>query len=98
MRSVTISVRLPEAEVRRFEHVANELGTARPAFLRQALERGAKDLMFERACQLYRDGEATLSRAAEVADLSLPEMILKMKDADLELSYGVEELRKDLQA
>lgn len=98
MRSVTISVRLPEEDVRRFEHLASELGTARPTFLRQALERGARDLLFERACQAYRNGEATLSRAAEIADLSLVEMITKMKDANLELSYGTEELRKDLRS
>lgn len=98
MRSVTISVRLPEEEVRRFDHLASELGTARPTFLRQALERGAKDLLFEKACQAYRNGEATLSCAAEIADLSLPEMIVKMKDANLVLSYDVEDLRKDLRS
>ncbi|MBL7077717.1 MAG: UPF0175 family protein [Kiritimatiellae bacterium] len=98
MSTVTISLRLPRSEVGRLEKLARELGTERPAFLKRALQRGAADLMFERACQAYRDGEATLTRAAEIAGLSLREMIHRMRSADLELNYGVDDLAKDLQA
>jgi len=80
------------------EKLARELGTERPAFLKRALQRGAADLMFERACQAYRDGEATLTRAADIAGLSLREMIHRLRSADLELNYGVDDLAKDLQA
>ncbi|MFA5205431.1 MAG: UPF0175 family protein [Lentisphaeria bacterium] len=98
MNTVTLSMRLPESDVKRFESLANELGTLRPAFLRQALKRGVDDLMFERACHVYRNGEATLARAAEIAGLSLPEMMAKLRDAGLELNYGVAELQRDLQS
>jgi len=96
MKTVTISMRLPRDEVARLERLAKELGTERPTLLKRALRRGANDLMFERACQAYRADEATLSRAAEIAGLPLRDMILKLKSADLELSYGVEELEMDL--
>lgn len=98
MSTVTISLRLPRSEVGRLEKLARELGTERPAFLKRALQRGAADLMFERACQAYRDGEATLTRAAEIAGLSLREMMHRMRNADLELNYGVDDLAKDLHA
>ena len=97
MSSVTISLRLPQSEVGRLDKLARELGTERPTFLKRALQRGASDLMFERACQAYRDGEATLSRAAEIAGISLREMMHKMRSADLELNYGVGDLERDLQ-
>ena len=97
MSTVTISLRLPRSEVERLQELARELGSERPAFLRRALQRGAADLMFERACQAYRDGEATLSRAADIAGLSLREMMHKMRSADLELNYGTDDLAKDLQ-
>ncbi len=97
MSSATISVRLPESEVKRFDQLAHELGTARPDFLRQALKRGIEDLLFERACQAYRAGEATLTRAAEIAGISLPEMLLRLKEAHLQLNYGVDELKRDIQ-
>lgn len=96
MKTVTVSMRLPQDEVARLEQLATELGTERPTLLKRALRRGAEELMFERACQAYRCGEATLSRAATIAGLSLRDMIVSLRSADLELNYGVEELESDL--
>ena len=98
MTTKTISMRLPHHEVARLEQLARELGTERPAFLKQALQRGAATLMFEHACQAYRDGEATLSHAAEMAGLSLRELMHRMRNADLALNYDVNDLARDLQA
>ena len=97
MKTVTVSMRLPRDEVARLEKLAEELGTERPTLLKRALRRGAEDLMFERACQAYRSGEATLSRAAEMAGLSMRDMIVSLRAADLELSYGIDEFERDLQ-
>ena len=97
MSTVTVSLRLPKSEVARLEELAKRMGSERPAFLRRALQRGAADLMFERACQEYRDGEATLSRAAEIAGLTLRDFLHRMKSGDLELNYGVDDLARDLQ-
>ena len=96
MKTVTVSVRLPQDEVARLELLAQELGTERSALLKRALRQGVESLMFERACQAYRAGEATLSRAAELAGLSLGDMVARLRGADLELNYGIEELEKDL--
>lgn len=98
MQTVTISLRLPKAEAGRLARLASETGMERPAFLKQALKRGTEDLLFERACQAYRRGEATLSRAAELAGLSLRDMISRLSAAGLELNYGVADLEKDLQS
>lgn len=95
MQTTTISIRIPKAEVGRLDRLAHHLGMERPSFLKQALKRGTEDLMFDGACQAYRRGQATLSRAAEMAELSLREMILRMEDADLELNYDTSDLRKD---
>jgi predicted HTH domain antitoxin len=70
----------------------------RPVFLKQALKRGTQDLLFEHACKAYRNGEATLSRCAEMAGISLRDMILRMRGARLELTYDAEDLAKDLRA
>ena len=98
MQTVTISMRVPEAEASAFSEIAAELGMERPTFLKRALRLGCRDLKIERACQAYRDGEATLSRAAEIAGISLRDMMLKLHDARLELNYGVEDLARDLEA
>ena len=98
MQTVTISMRIPKTEVGRLERLAHHLGLERSTFLKQALQRGAADLVFDGACQAYRKGTVTLSRAAEMAGLSLRDMMLRMREADLELNYDVSDLRKDLQS
>ncbi len=97
MQTVTISMRLPKSEAVRLDRLARDMGLERPTFLKRALKRGTQDLMFERACQAYRAGEATLSRAAEIAGLGLQDMLLRMQAAGLELNYGMRDLATDLQ-
>ena len=98
MQTVTVSMRLPKAEAEKLRRLAQGAGMERAALLKQAVRRGTQDLLFEQACRAYRRGEATLSRAAEIADLSLREMILRMREADLEIHYGADDLAKDLEA
>jgi len=97
MKTTTISMRLPKSEVSALAELAGELGIERPTLLKRALRRGTRDLRFEQACRAYREGETTLSRAAEIAGLSLRDMLLKLRDAHLELDYGVEDLARDLE-
>lgn len=98
MMTVTVSMRLPKSEAGHLAQLARDMGMERPTFLKRALKRGAEDLKFEYACQAYRAGDATLSRAAEIAGLSLRDMIVRLQGAGLELNYGVADLEKDLQA
>ncbi len=97
MKTVTVSVRLPEADADRLQRAAAGMGLDRSTFLRWAVERGAQALMLERACDAYRKGEVTLSRSAEMAGLSVRDMILKLHDQGVELNYGLDDLAMDLQ-
>ena len=92
-----MSLRLPESEVSRLESTAQALGVDRSTLLRWAVKRGASALLLECAFDAYRRGDVTLSRAAEIAGLSLRDMILKLRDQDVELNYGPEDLAADLQ-
>jgi predicted HTH domain antitoxin len=89
-------MRLPKAEVGQLADAARETGMERSTFLKRALRRGAEDLMFERACDAYRRGQATLSRAAELAGLGLRDMIVRLRGAGLDLNYRLEDLEQDL--
>lgn len=97
MKTVTLSVRVPEDEARHLGELAAEAGLERSALLRQALRRGSREVLFELAAGAYRRGEVTLSRAAELADISLREFILRMPDAQLEVAYDQRDLAADLQ-
>ena len=97
MQTVTVSLRLPESEVSRLESTAQAMGVDRSTLLRWAVRRGAGAVLLECAFDAYRRGDVTLSRAAEIAGLSLRDMILKLRDQDVELNYGPEDLAADLQ-
>ena len=96
MQTITLSLRLPKEDAGRLGKLARDLDMERATFLKRALKRGAEDLRFEHACQVYRKGQASLSRAAEMAGLQVRDLLLRLRDADLELNYGVTDLQKDL--
>ncbi|MEI8241788.1 MAG: UPF0175 family protein [bacterium] len=98
MPTVTLSMRLPRQEAGRLAQLAIDLDMERSSFLKRALKRGAADLMFEHACQAYRNGDVTLSRAAEMAGLPLRDLLQRLHEAGLELNYDGSELQKDLRA
>ena len=58
--------------------------------------------MLKRSCSnvragAYHNGKVSLSRASEVADLSVRAMVLELNHYGMELNYGVNELAEDLQ-
>lgn len=97
MRTLTVSVRLPKEDADRLRRAAADMAVEPATFLRWALKRGAEGLMVDRASEAYRRGQATLSRAAEMAGVSLRDFILRLRAQDLELSYGPEDLEQDLE-
>jgi len=50
----------------------------------------------EAACAAYRRGEVTLSRAAEIAGISLYDLLARFPSTDLQLNLTAEDLRKEL--
>jgi len=96
MQTITLSVRLPKEDAGKMGELARDLNMERSAFLKRALKRGAEDLRFEYACEAYRKGQASLSRAAEMAGLRVRDMLLRLRDAGLELNYDVSDLQKDI--
>ena len=77
---------------------AARLPLERSTLLKQALLRGSAQVLFEYACEAYRRREVTLSRAGELAGITLREFLLRLPDADLQLNYGVSDLTRDLEA
>jgi len=84
--------------VEQLQQLAEHLGVDRSTLLKQVMRRGYTAELFDHACNAYRRGEVTLSRAAEMAHLSLRDIILRLRPAGLELNYGPEDLKRDLDA
>jgi len=97
MGTITLSTRLAKNEARKIDKLAADLGLDRGALLKQLIRKGLKDIQTERALDAYRRGTITLSRAAEIAELTLRDILLLLPEESMELNYDVRELRRDME-
>ena len=97
MGTITLSARLAKDEARKIDELAADLGLDRGALLKQLIRKGLKDIQTERALDAYRRGTITLSRAAEIAELTLRDILLLLPEESMELNYDVRELRRDME-
>jgi len=84
-------------EARKIDELAADLGLDRGALLKQLIRKGLKDVQTERALDAYRRGTITLSRAAEIAELSLRDILLRLPEESIELNYDVREFQRDME-
>jgi predicted HTH domain antitoxin len=97
MGTITLSARLASDEARKIDELAADLGLDRGALLKQLIRKGLKDIQTARALDAYRRGTITLSRAAEIAELSLRDILLRLPEESIELNYDVRELQRDME-
>lgn len=97
MRTVTFSTRLGTEEAKRIDQLAAELDLDRGSLLKQLIRKGYRDVQMRRALDSYRRGISTLSRAAEIAGLSIRDLLLHLPDQSIELNYDLRELRRDME-
>jgi len=96
MTTITLSARLAREEARKIDELAAELGLDRGSLLKQLIRKGYRDIQIERALDAYRHGTITLSRAAEIAGLSLRDILLRLPEESIELNYDLRELQRDM--
>jgi len=98
MRTTTVSTRMTKDELALLDRLAANTGQDRAVMIKSILRTGMAELRFRQAVDAYRQGTITLSKAAETADLSLWDMLVRLNQAQAELHYDVDELREDLAA
>ncbi|MDH5811855.1 MAG: UPF0175 family protein [Candidatus Methanomethylicaceae archaeon] len=96
--SEVISARLPKERVRLVEEIAKEEKVDKSTILERALDHYTREWKLMKAVELYRDGRVTLSRASEIAGVSVWEMIDVLAQKKVTLQYSVEDLKEDLKA
>jgi len=96
--SEVISARLPKERVKLIEEIAKEEKVDKSTILDRALEHYTKEWKLNKAIELYREGAVTLSRAAEIAEISVWEMINVLAERKIPHQYDVEDFEEDLKA
>ncbi len=92
----TVSVRLDDETLRKIEDIAHEFKTDRSETVRRVLEAGLRQHMTERALDLLGRGRISVGKAAEMAHLSIYEMLELAEARGLPYGYSDDDLRKDL--
>lgn len=96
MKTKTLSTRLPEQEVQEFDSLVRLSGLDRAGLLKQLLRQGIRQMKWDLAVKAFRDQRVTLSKAAEMAEVSVRDFMARMPEEHLEHNYGLEDLESDL--
>ena len=98
MTTEVVSARLPKEMVDLIEEIAREEKVDKSTVLDRALDHYIREWKLQRALESYREGAATLPRAAEIAGLSVWEMIDVLSRRKIQPQYDIEDLEEDLKA
>jgi len=97
MKTSTLSTRVSKSENDDLEFLSREAGLDRANLMKLFLRTGIRQMKMDLAVKAYVEERVSLSRAAEMAGVSLQDFLTRMPGNRLELSYGVKEFEEDLQ-
>ena len=87
-----VTTRLGDELLEEIEEIAREESVDRSSAIQRLLKIGLKEYRMKKAINLYRDGKVTLWKAAEIAGVSLREMMDAIKARDIPYQYDFEAL------
>ena len=96
--SDTISLRLPRETAKKLREIARKEGKDRSKLIREILENGVKDKSVEHAVELYRTGEASGWKAAQLAGVSLWRFYRILGEKGVLIQYSEQDLEEDLKS
>lgn len=96
MKTITVSTRLSPGDLADLEEAAIEACMDRASMTKTLLRRGLSEARNEMAEKSYREGKVTLSRAAEIARMSLWDFQQHLAQKYVPSSYDLDELEEDL--
>jgi len=91
-----VSARLPPERVEELEEIAREEKIDRSTVMDRALEEYVKGWKLRKALNQYAEMEVTLPRAAEIAGLSIWEMMGEIAERGIQAQYSLDDLEEDL--
>jgi predicted HTH domain antitoxin len=98
MASKPLGARVPEEIERYLTEFMKLEGVDKSTAVRKILERGISEWREERALELLRQGKITFARAAELAGVSLWEMLELVRDRKIEwVHLSPEEIEREFE-
>lgn len=91
-----VTTRMSDEELGLVERLAEESGESRSEAIRKAVRRGAREELIRLALERYRDGELGMRGAAELAGLSIAEMMAEANERGVLSNYEEADLAGDV--
>jgi predicted HTH domain antitoxin len=91
-----LSIRIPQSLVEELECIAAEEQADRTSVACKLLTEGIHRWRLEHALRLYQQGQITKERAAEMAGVSIYDILDELRQRGTVAQYSLEELREDL--
>ena len=92
--TTSVGVRLPKRVLEYIDKEAERESVDRSVIIRRLVERGAAEFEKEKAAKLYMEGKISISGAAEIAKLTIPEMVDYLVCKGFKSEYSVEDFRR----
>jgi len=96
-KSDAFSTKLPSELERKIERLVKFEKADKASILRKALETGIEEELKKIALNLYLERKVSLAKAAEIAEISIRDMLKLIRDRGVSLNLTVEDLRKDFE-
>ena len=96
--SETITLRLPPKTAKKLQEIARKEGKDRSTLIREILENGIKQKSMEQAVELYRTGQVTAWKAAQLGGVSLWVFYKVLEEKGVTIQYSEHDLEQDLRA
>lgn len=91
-----LTIRAPDALVKEIEVLAKEEQLNRSTLIRRLLADAVQNKRITKALNLYKNGRISIGKAAEIAKLSIWEMLDLIAEKGLHIDYGSVELLEDI--
>lgn len=91
-----IGIRLPKEVLRRIEKLGREEMEDRSTVIRKLVLMGYREFMRRRAAEEYLKGVITISKAAEMAGLTIWEMERYLVEQGFRSEYSIEDLEGEM--
>lgn len=92
-----VTTRLPHSMLKEVERLAEREKVDRSELIRRLLDFALEQRRIEEALEAYREGRVTLWRAAEMAGVSLREMMELAGVKRISVPYTLDDLKRDVE-
>ncbi len=93
----TVSVRIDKEELKEIDELSKIEKKTKSNVLREVLELGLKDKKLELAIEKFRNKEASIGKAAKIAEVPLSQFMDILVEKNIEFHYGIKELEEDFE-